>query len=566
MFTPLSERDFLYKSLDKVQEIRDIAWMPAKLTTSKFIEKAVLVHGDKYDYSQTTYLGNDKKVEILCREHGVFLQRANDHLSKKAGCPECGGVARYTTDKFVNKAKKVHGELYDYSDTEYKNTETKVNISCREHGKFLQTPHDHLQGAGCPHCAGVARSSTEDFVKKATLIHSGRYNYNKVDYATNRKTVLIGCPQHGYFTQAPVMHLQGKGCPVCGGVKPMHTTDFIQKAVVVHGDTYSYERSTYTKKTDNITINCKLHGDFEQLPFNHLAGRGCPSCGCSNKSKPEDVLMGKLSRYNPVRDREILDGKELDLYFKGKKLAVEVNGIYWHSDVKKSNEYHLRKTLQCLESGVKLLHFTETEVNKKPDIVFSMIENSLGESKRIYARDCSVKVVAFNDYTEFFKSTHISGSVPAKIAFGLYRDGFLVSCMSFGKPRFDKNYEWEMLRFSSALNTVVLGAASKLFTAFMRRQNPTSVLSYADLRYGDGRVYEKLGFNYVKSTSPGYSYHHINGSVVSRMQAQKHKLANLLGDKFDATKSERDNMLSCGYMKMFDCGHKVFVWNKEITS
>lgn len=536
--------------------------MPAKLNTQQFIEKAVSVHGTKYDYSSTEYFGNDKKLDIVCLIHGIFSQRPNDHLSKRAGCPECSGVKRYTTEQFVAKARNVHGKLYDYKLVTYKNTETKVSIVCRLHGVFKQTPHDHLQGAGCPHCAGVAKGNTDSFIAEATKIHKNRYDYSKANYVTNRRKVTIICKLHGEFKQSPIGHIRGQGCPVCGGVKPMYTQDFIQKAVVVHGSRYSYERTLYTKKTNNLIVTCKKHGDFPQLPFNHLAGSGCPECSDSNTSNQETILMAAFAKYNPIREKETLCGKELDLHFKDHKVAVEVNGIYWHSDIKKPEKYHIDKTLRCAEAGIKLLHFTETEVNRKLPIVSSIVLNALGVSNKIHARVCDLRQVTFSDYDKFFQENHISGNVPAKIAFGLYLGDELVSCMSFSKPRFDKSCQWEIIRFASKLGTNVIGGASRLFTAFLRDQSPTSVLSYADIRYGNGNVYTKLGFEYSRSTSPGYSYHHINGSVVSRMQAQKHKLPTLLGTKFDPSKSERENMLSCGYMKMFDCGHKVFVWTK----
>lgn len=132
-----------------------------KLSTAQFIEKAKSIHGDKYDYSETVYFGNNKKVRIRCKIHGYFEQLANDHLSKKAGCQRCAGVGRYTTEQFSVLATEIHSGKYTYENSRYITTETPVIITCPKHGDFPQTPHDHLQGAGCPSCGCNGKSSAE---------------------------------------------------------------------------------------------------------------------------------------------------------------------------------------------------------------------------------------------------------------------------------------------------------------------------------------------------------------------------------------------------------------------
>jgi hypothetical protein len=135
--------------------------------------------------------------------------------------------------------------------------------------------------------------------------------------------------------------------------------------------------------------------------------------------------------------------------------------------------------------------------------------------------------------------------------------------MSFNKPRFDKDIQWEIIRFATKLNTTIVGGASKLFKAFTNTYNPESVLSYADLRFGAGGVYEKLGFAYSHTSDVGFSYHRKDGTVLSRYQGQRHRLPELLGDKFDESKSARDNMVSNGWHLLYDCGNNVYKWSKS---
>lgn len=174
----------------------------------------------------------------------------------------------------------------------YKNTETKVTIICPVHGEFEQRPGMHLRGNGCIKCAVYFRSNnkkltTEDFIKKAKEVHGDKYNYSKVDYRGNKIKVTIICSIHGEFEQPPSNHLQGQGCPNCGGTVKLTTNEFIEKARVVHGDLYDYSKVDYKTNRDKVTIICPIHGGFEQKPSGHLLGSGCPKCnrGFSSESK-----------------------------------------------------------------------------------------------------------------------------------------------------------------------------------------------------------------------------------------------------------------------------------------
>ena len=188
-----------------------------KLTTEQFIQKAKTIHDNKYDYSKVEYINNRTKVKIICKEHGIFEQRPNDHL-QGIGCSFCG-TAKLTTKLFIQEARKVHGNKYDYSEVKYEGAITKVKIICPKHGVFLQTPNSHLQGRGCLICSGKKQHTTEQFIQKAREIHCNKYDYSQVKYINNSTKVKIICSTHGMFLQTPNDHINGVGCPTCKSSK-----------------------------------------------------------------------------------------------------------------------------------------------------------------------------------------------------------------------------------------------------------------------------------------------------------------------------------------------------------
>lgn len=194
--------------------------MSKKLTTEQFIEKARLVHGDKYDYSKTVYNKMKEKVCIICPEHGEFWQQPRHHLSG-SNCPICNPYHSLDLDAFLQKSREVHGDKYDYSKVMFKGNRTKVCITCQKHGEFWQLPPNHMRGSGCPFCADEKlRDTKEEFISKATKIHGDRYDYSKVKYVNSQTKVCIFCKEHGEFWQKANDHVQGRGCPICRYMRP----------------------------------------------------------------------------------------------------------------------------------------------------------------------------------------------------------------------------------------------------------------------------------------------------------------------------------------------------------
>lgn len=192
-----------------------------RLTNEIFIKKSNLIHDNKYDYSLTEYKNNKKKIEIICPIHGIFLQRPDMHLVGQ-GCPECKKVTlsnyrKYTSLDIIKKFKKIHSDRYIYDNICYVGYDEYVNITCKKHGNFKQTPHRHICGMGCRKCADdILRKTKEEFIKESSIIHYDKYDYSLVEYINNKSEVNIVCPIHGSFNKKPLNHIVGKeGCPKC---------------------------------------------------------------------------------------------------------------------------------------------------------------------------------------------------------------------------------------------------------------------------------------------------------------------------------------------------------------
>ena len=256
-----------------------------KLDAKTFIEKAKQIHGDKYDYSKVNYINKSTKVCIICPKHGEFLQCPESHL-KGCGCPKCANEkATMTTEQFIEKAKKIHGDKYDYSKVKYTNSHSPVLIHCNKCGcEFEQLPYTHLQGNGCPNCANNKKKSSDEFIEKAKSIHGDKYDYSKVNYINNSTKVCIICSKHGEFWQTPYHHLNKHGCPKCANEQThakqkIGKDEFIKKAKEVHGDKYDYSEIKYINSKTPVKIYCKKHQEFfYQAPYNHLKCQGCPKC------------------------------------------------------------------------------------------------------------------------------------------------------------------------------------------------------------------------------------------------------------------------------------------------
>jgi hypothetical protein len=273
--------------------------MPVKKTAEQFLTEAIHVHGDKYDYSKMIFESGSKKIVIICKEHGEFLQSPQKHLIGQ-GCRNCNGYIALTQQSFLERSHKKHGALYNYSKTEVKSKHDKVVIICKLHGEFEQLPSNHIKGQGCPACAQIFRTqnqryTTQEFINSIKTIHLNKYDYSKVNYVNSQTKVEIICPNHGLFNMKPNSHYNGQGCPKCGRISANENISvdysvFLKRAEEVHNNRYSYLEESYINYTNKMKIYCADHGFFEQKPHSHISMKtGCPKCGIQNTTKKNQI-------------------------------------------------------------------------------------------------------------------------------------------------------------------------------------------------------------------------------------------------------------------------------------
>ena len=487
-----------------------------KMTTELFIENAIKKYGDKFGFEKTVYVDSSTKVIITCPIHGDQLVYPSVFLNgSKYGCPECSGLKKWDTNKFIRESNVVHGGKYDYSKTKYVNKRTDVEIICPLHGPFWQNPHNHIaQKQGCPVCG-------KRYAKE----------WNKGNY-----------------------------------------THFIAESKNRFGDIYEFPNieTLYENSHSTILIKCKKCGNvFEKIACDHLTSPhgGCLHC-YANKSRGEEeigeFLTSLLGGDNVVfRNRKILHNSEIDIYIPSQKIGIEYNGVYWHSENKgKGRNYHLYKTEEARNNNIGLIQIFEDEYLLRKDIVLSKIRHILKQDclEKIYARKCKVSEIDYKKSSEFLNENHIQGPAKSTIYLGLFYENALVSVMTFIK----RGKEWELNRFASDITKNVIGAGGKLFTYFIKHYNPERVKSFADRRWTideKSNLYTNIGFKFEKYIAPDYKY------VVKNGVLRQHKFnfrKNILSKKygFPLTMTETEMMRELGAMKVYDCGLIKYVWEK----
>jgi very-short-patch-repair endonuclease len=289
---------------------------------------------------------------------------------------------KLTTEEFIKRSKKIHGDKYDYSLVETNDIYNKVKIICPTHGVFEQATKSHLKGYECKICGQLKSnknrtSNTEEFIKKAKEIHGDEYDYSLVDYKTAKTNVKIICLKHGVFEQTPTNHIHKTnktGCSMCYGTKKRTTEEFIIKAKEIHGDKYDYSLIEYIKSDIRVKIICKEHGIFTQTPQKHLHKRGCPICNCSKgESQISNYLKDKKisfkTQYSFKKCRNVLP-LFFDFYLPSYNLCIEYDGIQHFKPIDRFGGENEFKTVQirdniknnyCYENNIKLLRIKYDE-------------------------------------------------------------------------------------------------------------------------------------------------------------------------------------------------------------
>ena len=530
--------------------------MPKKVTTEDFIEKSRSTWGNRWDYSNTIYKNMTTKVVVTCREHGDFTQKPSSHYGA-VGCPKC--KTNYTTQEdFIAKSKSLYGDRWDLSRVEYKGRSCPVEIVCKLHGSFFQSPAGHYRGVGCSQCVGRA-TDKEGFIQRASKKWGDRWDYSEVIYLGINIPVTIKCSLHGSFQQTPAGHYKSVGCSLCHHYK-IGKKRFIERSQKVWGDRWDYSESDYSGAGMPLTIVCTEHGIFKQDPSNHYSGRlACVECRHFRTSKGENEVARFVKDLGISVDqgrRDLLkpDILELDLFMPDTNIAIEYNGVYYHSEKFRSASYHSDKYQKCAAAGIKLIQVWEDDWILKRAIVEEHIRQVLGKSKlpKIPARKTQTTEVSVSAAREFLESYHIQGFASSTHYLGLMYKDSLVALACFKK----QGPDFTLTRYATSAN--VQGGHSKLVALFERTQDYRRLVTFADLSFGSGNLYEKTGWTQDRVLSPDYRY--VN------KQRREHKfgyrLKRFMDDPnliFEPGKTERELARINGLLRIYDAGKIRFV-------
>ena len=475
-----------------------------RLTTEEFIERAKEIHGDKYDYSKVNYINAQTKVCIICKKHGDFWVKPYNFLGG-GNCPRCL-KNEWTTESFIEAAKKIHGNKYDYSKVEYKGVRTKVCIILHEKdrygneiGEFWQYPLVHLDGCGnareqrgieedkweirtCPICGKKFKvrkkvekiTCSEECRKKYVEIHKEEINLKKsiALKETNSKKTKEQKHQEVLKAKATCLKRYGKESysQTEEGRKKISETMKKHKKIWDIEYTKNALIPKYTKICNdddlellefrnrfNCLVKCKKCGDiFEvrtlgQLREANITNR-CRICHPVEQTLgPTKLEIGfedflkelKVKYYKNCR--RIITPQEIDYYLPEYNIGFELDGLFWHCEEQKPDlNYHLNKTEKCLEKGVRLIHIFEDEWKYKQEICKNIIKNILNKDEiRIGARKCEIKEITSKECRQFINDNHIQGFIGFKYGIGLYYKDELISVMTFGKLRRNLGYKDE---------------------------------------------------------------------------------------------------------------------------
>jgi len=474
-----------------------------------------------------------------------------------------GGSTPKTQTEVQNKLLAVYGDKYDFSNSVYHGSKKPLSFVCSDHGEVTIKAERALNGFGCPEC-GKAKGriskqlGRDEILRRFVAEHDDLYDYTHVDVSKQTDYMELSCRYHGEFKISVIQHMSGSGCQKCGyagsGIKG-NVDDFIRRARIIHGEKYQYHKSVYTGYKKDLLITCPKHGDFSQSANNHLQGKGCSGCGYKNPKAETEIsnFLHGLGIRHDMNRRGLIDRLELDIYIPEHNLAIEHNGLYWHSTAHKDRLYHIQKRDMCEAKGIRLLQILEDEWLYRQDAIKSVIKSALGLNEKVYARQTEV---VETDISDFLDAHHHAGNVRHGKGYALVADGEIVMAMSLRKWLEGRTVldGWEIARVASS--KTVVGGFSKLLAHVKRELIPTKLTSFCDLRLFTGESYTLAGFKFIRQSEP-------TGWWIKALERKhprsftKDKVAKIFGEYPTAKAGLEAN----GWRQMYDCGHNRYEWS-----
>lgn len=453
--------------------------------TSIFIKK----HKDKssfmWKYCNVAYENYDSLISLTCPVHGIQPPKRAEYLLKGSGCKKCAvsKIKKKELSYFILKAEKIHNNKYDYSlIKDYSKASDIVEIICPIHGVFKQRLSSHCSGQGCPSCGIIKNKLTAFDVQRRITLSSPFVSLKFDTYSDVTNSANFECSKHGVFTGVVNSILNNSEiCPDCGyeTTSKKNTRDYysyLSEANIIHKNKYDYSKFYPLNSKELSTLICPIHGEFNTSWNYHVHNRsGCPKCGMPLSLEENNIFEFVNSILNEsfeIKSRfkpDFLNGKELDIYIPDKKIAIEYNGSYWHSDQFRDRFYHFNKWKLCKENNVTLLNIWDFywKIKEKQEIYKSKISHLLGLDKKIYARKCTLKNITNLDAKNFYLNNHLDGCgilYSESSSVGLFYDDILVMSATYGKfySQSEKIFKWKLQRICTLMNHSVIGGISKI--------------------------------------------------------------------------------------------------------
>ncbi len=533
---------------------------------------------NKGDWYVIKKVSSGRQAKYLCRcscglEREVLEQSLLN--GKSTGCGHA------TNKKFIDMAGKTIGE-WDVLEYNTKTLKWKCRCSCGTERELTGYQLRNKLSLSCGHSTtGFKDLEGKKFGEWEVLSRSGTASNNRtlwvcecscgaiqdVDgYAlTSGKSKSCGCKQNDYREKTS---LQKYGVKHPAQLKSTIERTKKQLAMVENREMLLATIKSNFKEKPSIYELSMVLGISRGSTKSQLAKYGLEEYvvyGTQNTSGYEKWL-DKLFPCEHKADRNLLNGKEIDLYYPERRFAIEFNGNYWHSELKKPQTYHQEKAIACREKDVQLFSIFEYEWNnsKTRDKMIEIIRNKLYGDRMnvVYARKCILKEIDNKESGEFMDRYHLQSRATAQIHIGLYYSNELVGVMALGEPRFNRKFTYEIVRIAWKNGVAVVGGTEKMFKYFLTKYNPDSIVSYCDISKFSGEVYERLGFKLDGISKPNYKWVNVEtNEAIPRYKTMKSNLVKKgLGNE---SETEVEIMYRLGYIRVFDCGNARYIWNSE---
>jgi len=547
-----------------------------RLTYEQIVESLQEINSQlktkKVDYKNSY----NQKLDIVCPNNHSIQKTYKAY--KKHGCSICNPKK----EKYdINELKEIAKQRGDtILSNQYIDAHTPLLIKCNNptHKPYLSLwttyNRNNVRSNGFIDKTQCRKCAYENIKKNFTFVKSKieEQNYTVLDKSNiridSKHGIRVQCPEKHdpYITTWNRWSNGNERCPQCAN-NALKTTEDIKNILSVYGLTVS-DDYIYTGNKNPIKATCR-HGHTTWKLLQGFIRYGCSECSSNGKSNAELWLCEYFKKYNPLHRHKVLIPNhfktnnnrylELDIFFPNEKIAIEYCGLYWHGSKRieslyyndleelnyqlNKNKYrHQYKKLVCNSLGIMLFTIFEDEYLTKKDLVVSRIENKLGFATKVYARECDVTFIDKQTANDFLNSYHLQNSSTSyDFGVGLFYKNQMIAVMTYSKPLPKNNVHpdnLELKRYCCLPNTQILGGSAKMFKFSlneMRKRGIPSIITYCDLRWGNGNVYKSLGFKLIKEmTKP--SPHIIKGMCRSR----SHNIEN-------------QNLI-------YDCGHQKWLF------